>query len=37
MHLPQLLTGSHHASLRSLERYARSGPEAVADTRPVFP
>jgi integrase/recombinase XerD len=29
--LPLLLARSRHASVRSLERYARAGPEAVAD------
>jgi hypothetical protein len=28
--LPMLLARSRHASIRSLERYARPGPEAVA-------
>ena len=32
---PMLLARSRHASVRSLERYARPGPEAVAAADPA--
>jgi hypothetical protein len=37
IHLPLLLAGSRHAPLRSLERYARPGPTAVAPQQPGTP